>query len=125
MGDDRASIILVVDDFEDLRVTLRIWLEKLGYRVIEAVDGDEAVDITRAERPDVILMDIGMPERSGISATYKIRKDPELSKIPIIAITAYSTSDLHNDAIKAGCIECLTKPVDTKRLKELLTSLIN
>lgn len=125
MADDRASTILVVDDFEDLRVTLRIWLEKLGYRVVEAVDGDEAIEITRAERPDVILMDIGMPERSGISATYKIRKDPELKEIPIIAITAYSTSDLHNDAIKAGCIECLTKPVDTKRLEELLTSLIN
>jgi two-component system cell cycle response regulator DivK len=117
--------VLVVDDFEDLRKTLKIWLEKLGYQVIEAVDGEEAVEITRAERPHAILMDIGMPERSGISATYKIRKDPELRDIPIIAITAYSSPDLHADAIKAGCIECLTKPVDTKRLEELLTSLIS
>lgn len=122
--DSSAATILVVDDFEDLRFTLRIWLEKLGYQVIEAVDGEQAIDITRRKQPHLILMDIGMPERSGISAAYKIRKDPELQDIPIVAITAYDTPLLHQEAVKAGCVECLTKPVDTKRLEELLVKLL-
>jgi len=123
--DSSAATILVVDDFEDLRLTLRIWLEKLGYQVIEAVDGEQAIDITRRKQPHLILMDIGMPERSGISAAYKIRKDPDLRAIPIVAITAYDTPYLHQEAVRAGCVACLTKPVDTKRLEELLAKLLS
>jgi two-component system cell cycle response regulator DivK len=123
--DNQAPTILVVDDFEDMRFTLRIWLEKLGYKVIEAVDGEQAVELTQRERPSIILMDIGMPQRSGISAAYKIRKDPELREIPIVAITAYDTLNLHEDAMKAGCVECLTKPVDTEHLEKLLDRLLS
>lgn len=116
--------ILVVDDFEDFRSTLRLWLEKRGYRVVEAIDGEKVPEIARQEHPDLILMDIGMPQRSGISATYQIRKEPELREIPIVAITAYESSDLHEDALNAGCVECLTKPIDTDRLEELLSRLL-
>lgn len=111
--------VLVVDDFEELRSTLRLWLEERGYRVVEAEDGEEAIEIARLEHPDLILMDIGMPERSGLSATYKIRKDPELSDIPIVAVTGYAV-ELHEDALKAGCVECLAKPVDLDKLDRLL-----
>ena len=72
---DNATTVLVVDDFEDMREGLRLWLEGRGYRVVEAGDGDEAIEVARNVRPALILMDIGMPERSGISATYKIRKE--------------------------------------------------
>lgn len=116
--------VLVVDDFPDIRTALKFWLEKRGYRVVEAEDGDEAIDVARKVHPAAILMDIGMPQRSGISATYKIRKDPELSGIPIVAITAYGTTELHEDALKAGCVACLTKPVDTDELEQLLKKLI-
>jgi CheY-like chemotaxis protein len=119
-----APTILVVDDFEEMRLTLRHWLERRGYKVIEAANGDEAIEVARHEYPALILMDIGMPERSGISATYKIRKVPELHEIPIVAVTAYEASDLHEDALKAGCVKCLTKPLDTNELDNLLNSLL-
>ena len=115
--------ILVVDDFEELRSTLRRWLEQRGYEVVEARDGDEAIEVARREHPALILMDIGMPERSGLSATYEIRKDPDLSDIPIVALTAFG-ADLRVDALKAGCVECLTKPLDTDELDMLLGTLL-
>ena len=115
--------ILVVDDFEELRATLRIWLEQNGFQVVEAGNGDEAIQIARREHPTLILMDIGMPERSGLSATYKIRKDPDLRDIPIVAVTALS-AELREDALKAGCVECLAKPIDTDELRKLLDRLL-
>jgi CheY-like chemotaxis protein len=120
---NNTPTILVVDDFEELRSTLRLWLEQRGYRVVEAEDGDDAIEVARREHPALILMDIGMPERSGLSATYKIRKDPDLSDIPIVAVTAYA-AELHADALKAGCVECLAKPVDTDQLDKLLGILL-
>lgn len=119
----QARTVLIVDDFEDMRSILRLWLEKRGYRVVEAGDGEHALHVARNERPDVILMDIGMPLRSGISATYKIRKDRELKKIPVIAITAYETADLHEAALNAGCVQCLCKPIDDDELEKLLSTL--
>lgn len=119
-----APTILVADDFEDMRTMLRYWLERHGYQVVEALDGEKAIEIARSKRPDLILMDIDMPHRSGVSATYRIRKDPELQGIPIVAITAYETADLHEDALKAGCLECLTKPIDTKYLEKILQRLL-
>ena len=118
-----SRTILVVDDFEELRSTLRIWLEQNGYQAVEAGDGDEAIQIARREHPTLILMDIGMPERSGLSATYKIRKDPGLRDIPIVAVTAFS-AELREDALKAGCVECLAKPIDTDELRKLLDTLL-
>jgi CheY-like chemotaxis protein len=119
-----GATVLVVDDFSDIRTMLRQWLEKRGYQVVEAEDGDEAIEFASKVHPAIILMDIGMPQRSGISATYKIRKDPQTSHIPIVAITAYGTAELHEDALKAGCVACLTKPVDTAELEALIRSLI-
>jgi CheY-like chemotaxis protein len=120
----QAPTILVADDFEDMRTMLRLWLERLGFHVVEALDGEQAIEIARAKRPDLILMDIDMPQRSGISATYKIRKDPELRGIPIVAITAYETAELHEDALKAGGLECIIKPIDTNRLEKILRRLL-
>ena len=116
--------VLVVDDFDDMRTILRLWLERRGYRVVEAADGENALQVARQERPGVILMDIGMPRRSGISAAYKIKKDPELHRIPIVAITAYETEDLHDAAMEAGCVGCLCKPVDGVELHALLRKLL-
>jgi CheY-like chemotaxis protein len=121
---DDAPTILVVDDFEDMRSLLRHWLERRGYKVTEAVDGDEAIEVASREHPALILMDIGMPHRSGISATYKIRKLPDLNGTPIVAVTAYEAGDLHEDALKAGCVKCLTKPIDSDELEQLLSSLL-
>jgi CheY-like chemotaxis protein len=120
---NNTPTILVVDDFEELRSTMRLWLEERGYNVLEAGDGEEAIEVARLQHPALILMDIGMPERSGLSATYQIRNDPELSDIPIVAVTAYAI-ELYEDALKAGCVECLAKPVDTNELDKLLGILL-
>ena len=116
--------VMVVDDCDEYRSVLKLWLQTKGYQVIEAGDGDEASVNASEEHPDLILMDIGMPYRSGISATYRIRKDPNLRDIPIIAITGFTADDLREDALKAGCIECLTKPVDTLYLANLIERLL-
>lgn len=115
--------ILVVDDTEDVRALLRMWLERRGYQVAEAEDGEEAVSVALSARPALILMDIGMPHRSGISSTYKLRQHPELRDVPIVMVTAYHTRELHLEAVKAGSVEVLTKPIDTERLEILLRRL--
>lgn len=116
--------ILVADDFDDSRAILRLWLEREGYRVIEAEDGDAAYEAARTHRPDLILMDIAMPVRSGLSAAHRIRKDPATSGIPVVAVTAYSPADFREDAERAGCAGFLTKPIDTAKLDDLLKRLL-
>ncbi len=118
------NTILVVDDIPEMRLLLKDWLEKLGYHVCVAEDGVQAVDAAQNHPPNLILMDIGLPKRSGISAVYRIRKDTRLQDVPIIAMTAYTSLDLHQDAITAGCMDVLTKPIDTDHLKKLLDNLL-
>jgi CheY-like chemotaxis protein len=119
-NEDRRLTIMVVDDYDEIRLLMRKVLETSGYRVVEAKDGEEAVETARNERPDLILMDLCLPFRSGVSAVYHIRKQSGLRDVPIVAVTAYASADLHLDAIKAGCVEYLTKPIDLDRLKEVL-----
>ena len=83
-----AKTILIVEDFDDIRDLMQILIEMLGVRVIEATDGREAVDRAREFRPDLILMDLAMPTFDGIKATRELKNDPELSNIPIVAITS-------------------------------------
>lgn len=122
---ETALTILIADDFEEMRATLRLWLERRGYRVLEANDGEKAIEMAGSQRPDLIFMDIAMPHRSGISATYRIRKQAELRDIPIVAITAYDTPELCDDAFKAGCSEYLTKPIDTNMLENILSRFLS
>ena len=81
--------ILVVDDFDDTRLLLRTWLERRGFRVIEAEDGVEAVKRAASESPDLIIMDMEMPHLDGLSATRRIRQVNNLGRVPIVAVSAY------------------------------------
>ena len=119
-----SPTIMVVDDDEDVRLLMRKWLEMNGYRVVEAKDGDEAVEIAQQEHPRLILMDIGLPQRSGISATYRIRSQPELNAVSIVTISAYDSTELRDDAFKAGCNNYLIKPIDVDQLKDVLNRLL-
>src|SRR5689334_11417400 len=80
--------ILVVDDFDDTRLLLRTWLERRGFRVIEAEDGLEAVKRATNELPDLIIMDMEMPQLDGLSATRRIRQVNNLGSVPIVAVSA-------------------------------------
>ena len=119
-----AKTVLVVEDFEDNRFMMRRLLEMSGYRVVEAVNGREAVDMAVSERPDLILMDLSLPHLDGLAATRRIREHEGLGRVPIVAVSAHDTSDFHAEALAAGCNEYVTKPIDFDQLESLLRRLV-
>ena len=116
--------VLVVEDFEDNRFMMRRLLEMSGYRVVEAVNGEQAVEVAATERPDLILMDLSLPKLDGLAATRRIRQSGGLAEVPIVAVSAHDTSDFHADALAAGCNEYVTKPIDFDQLESLLKKLL-
>lgn len=116
--------VLLVEDTEDNRFMMRRLLEMSGYRVVEAMNGDEAVRLARAESPQLILMDLSLPVIDGLAATRLIRKLPEFESTPIIAVSAHDTSDFQSEAIQAGCNSYVTKPIDFSELEELIDKLL-
>ena len=116
--------VLIVEDFEDTRFLMRLELEKRGFRVLEAVDGEEGVRLALAERPNIVLMDIGLPVLDGIAATRRIRADESLRPTLIVALTAHHESEYRASALAAGCDAYLTKPIDFDWLIDLLNRLL-
>lgn len=108
----KIKTVLLVEDFDDTRFMMRRLLEMDGYRVVEAKTGREAVDFAGRECPDLILMDLGLPEIDGLTATKLIRQLERLCDTPIIALTAQDAADFHGAALAAGCNDYVTKPVD-------------
>jgi two-component system, cell cycle response regulator DivK len=122
--DSLMPTLLLVEDFDDTRHMMRWLLEMSGYRVVEAVNGQEAVDIASRECPDLILMDLNLPLIDGFTATRRIKEHSDLRHVPVIAISACNTPDLRSHAFNAGCIEYVSKPVDFDYLELLLDRLI-
>ncbi len=120
-----AQTILVVEDFEDNRFMMRRLLEMSGYRVVEAVNGEQAVESAEREQPDLILMDLSLPKLDGLAATRRIRTQGAAKRIPIVAVSAHDTTDFHADALAAGCDEYVTKPIDFYQLEEILKRLLS
>jgi CheY-like chemotaxis protein len=117
--------ILVVDDFDDTRLLLRTWLERRGFRVIEAEDGVDAVHRAVSETPDLIIMDMEMPQLDGLSATRRIRQVTALAKVPIVAVSAYGADQFRELAIEAGCDEYVSTPFEPFALEAIIRSLIH
>ena len=116
--------VLLVEDTEDNRFMMRRLLEMSGYRVVEAMNGEEAVKLARAESPQLILMDLSLPVIDGLAATRLIRKVPTLQSTPIIAVSAHDTADFQDEAVEAGCNSYVTKPIDFNELEELIQQLL-
>src|ERR1700755_3226281 len=116
-GDEQQKTVMVVDDYEDLRRLTHLALETLGYRVVEATNGEEAVELAQAELPDLIIMDLSMPHLDGFAAIHRIRRLLGLRDVPVIAFSAHSAKDVREDALAAGCCEYMTKPVNLDILK--------
>jgi two-component system, cell cycle response regulator DivK len=108
--------ILLVEDDEMNRDMLSRRLLKRGYEVLIATDGQQGVDMARAEAPALILMDMSLPVMDGWTATKTLKDDPTTAAIPIIALTAHAMSGDETKARAAGCDEFDTKPVELKRL---------
>ena len=116
--------ILVVDDFDDTRLLLRTWLERRGFRVVEACDGLDAVNSATVESPDLIIMDMEMPHLDGLSATRRIRQVNALTKVPIVAVSAYGAAQFRELALEAGCDEYVSTPFEPKALERIITMLL-
>lgn len=116
--------ILVVEDYEDTRLMMRLELEQRGYRVIEACDGEEAVELAWRECPNVILMDLSLPKLDGFAATRRIREDEQMRDVLVVAITAHQEPLYRSNALEAGFNAFVTKPIDFDWLHELLKNLV-
>jgi two-component system cell cycle response regulator DivK len=112
--------ILVVEDQEDLRGVLRTLLTGSGYEMTEAADGQAGVAKAKAERPDLILMDIQMPVMDGYDATRQIKADPKLAATPIIAVSSFAMKGDEEKARAAGCDHYVTKPYSPVQLLKLI-----
>ena len=119
-----AATILLVEDTEDNRQMMKRLLEMSGYRVVEAINGIEAVKLANQIRPQIILMDLSLPFIDGLAATRQIRSLPGLGKVPIIAVSAHDSADFHSDALDAGCNAYITKPIDYPQLEDLVSHLL-
>ena len=124
MEKDRDRTVLIVEDSDDARYFMRLALEQLGYRIIEAENGARAVEVALSERPDIILMDLSLPVMDGLAATEKIRASDGLNGTPIIAVTAHQETDFRAGAKAAGFDAYVTKPIDIDFLSELIKGLL-
>ena len=108
--------ILVVEDHEENRRLLRDLLTSVGYELIEAVTGEEGLTLAEAEVPELILMDIQLPGMDGYEVTRRIKSNPALRHIPVVAVTSYALSGDDVKALEAGCDAYVTKPFDPTEL---------
>jgi CheY-like chemotaxis protein len=108
--------ILVVEDNQDNRELVVKVLKINGYKVIEAVDGEEALEKTKTENPDLILMDLFIPKIDGYEVTRRLKSDRDLKHIPVIALTAHAMKGDMEVALAAGCDGYMPKPIDVREL---------
>ncbi len=117
--------ILLVEDNEMNRDMLSRRLKRRGYKIITAADGEQGVESARAEKPDLILMDMRLPVLDGWEATRKLKAASETQGIPVIALTAHAMAGDREKALEVGCDDYESKPVDLPRLLEKMERLLS
>ncbi len=118
------ATILIADDSSDIRRIMRHLLNDLGFAVVEAADGNEAVRLARQCRPALILLDLCMPGIDGWEVAAQLRADPALEDVPILAMTAYSASSAIRAALLAGCQQVVAKPFELHDIARRITALM-
>ena len=108
--------ILLVEDHEEIWDFLSRRLKRRGFEVVVAQDGEQGLEMTQSERPDVVLLDMNLPEMDGWTVARTLKDDPETAAIPIIALTAHALAGDREKALEAGCDDYHPKPVDFSRL---------
>lgn len=121
----RTATVLLVEDTEDNRQMMKRLLEMSGYRVVEAINGKEAVEAALKVRPQIILMDLSLPFIDGLAATRRIRSLPGMKEVPIVAVSAHDSADFHQEALEAGCNAYITKPIDYPQLEDTIDRLLS
>jgi CheY-like chemotaxis protein len=118
------TTILIVEDNEMNRDMLSRRLERKGYKVLLAVDGETGLEVARANTPDLILMDMSLPVVDGWEATRRLKADDRLKHIPVIALTAHAMASDRDKALEAGCDDYDTKPIELPRLLAKMEALL-
>ena len=120
-----ATTVLVAEDDEDVRLMMLTLLRMKGYKTAEARDGQETLDVARALRPDVILMDLQLPRLNGFTVARLVRQTEALREVPIIVVSAHDPAKHRNLALAAGCNAYVQKPIDFDSLDGMILSLLN
>jgi CheY-like chemotaxis protein len=118
------AVILIADDKASSRELIRTVLESAGHSVIEAADGLQALDQIRAQKPDLIILDIHMPGMDGIGVTEELQSDPRFAAIPILALTASAMPEDRRRALTAGVTSYMTKPISLSGLRREVARLV-
>jgi CheY-like chemotaxis protein len=119
------TTILIVEDNEMNRDMLSRRLQRKGYEVLIAVDGEKGLEVARARTPDLILMDMSLPVVDGWEATRRLKADDRLKHIPVIALTAHAMANDRDKALEAGCDDYDTKPIELPRLLAKMDALLH
>jgi CheY-like chemotaxis protein len=119
-----SKTILFAEDQLDFLAVNKLFLERHGYRVVAAEDGEQAVQAAQECRPDVIVMDFSMPRMDGIRATAALKTHPSTRDIPVLMLTAHSYGSVGRRAREAGCVAVISKPCDPKRVLNEVESLL-
>lgn len=120
-----AKTILVIDDIVTERIHLRKILEGLNFVVIEAASGSEGIALAQSAKPDLILMDVVMPEMSGFQATRNLKKNPETEKIPVVMVTSKNRDPDKENAKENGAVAYIVKPATAATLKSVIDKVID
>jgi CheY-like chemotaxis protein len=121
---EAAPLVLVVEDSEAIRAAFTILLEESGYAVAAAATGAEALRLAAERNPDLVLLDLGLPDMSGLDVARVIRSNPATASIPLVALTGRDDETDRGALLAAGCAAYLVKPVDTQRLIHALPGYI-
>ena len=116
--------ILLADDEEDIKTVIKLYLESKGYDVVTSYDGLDTLDKVKAEKPDLILLDIMMPVINGFEVCKQLKADENTSHIPIVMLSAASHADSVEQAIEAGAVDYIMKPFEPPRVEAILKKIL-
>ena len=119
-----GPVVMLVEDFRDTREMMRRMLEMQGCRVVEAANGQEAIEISQRGGLDLVLMDLNMPVLDGFNATLRIREYERTRDVPVVAVTAFDSAESRAAAGAVGCCDYVVKPIDLDNLSMLLQRLL-
>jgi len=120
----KEKILIVEDNPVHTRV-IEMTLRGKNYTLLKATNGEEALDIAKRERPDLILMDLNLPQMTGFEVAKKLRDNPAFSRTPIIALTAYAMRGDRERVIESGCDAYLSKPINTRELPGMIAKMLS
>ena len=118
------KILIVEDDPKNMKVMVMA-LRRDGYALLEAVDGEEALETVVRDKPDLIIMDVQLPRMSGLEVIRRLRQMPDFNHVPIIGVTAYAMKGDREKVIEAGCDAYLSKPINTRELPGVVAEILS